>query len=140
MTDKLINDINILCNNCNIITNTLGEAFTKIVDDNIHVIKLPNRKLNDLFILKDNSIISLVNIISNFRTPDNNPIGYLNTKDGEVVIPIFWPTNFIITKKYGIPYRKDYNYLIVDAYLVNNTYQNDIIKHINDIPNYKEWI
>jgi hypothetical protein len=118
-----------LVNNCNHKTKSLSEAYDLI--KKVPIVKISNVPIKSVLTLNGSLF---ANIITNFRTDANIGIGYVETKQGEVIIPPWWPLNHSIYKKYGQPFRKNTT-IMVDAFIVNTEIFNYISK-ITELPNW----
>ena len=135
--NSLVDDITIISNNCKTTADTISETFD-LINDNTHIVKLANKDLEDLvFRRQDGSYGILVDLINNFRDPEGNQLGYVDTDAGTVPIPRFWPTNGVVIKKYGLPHRKGCRTLLVDAYILNSYWNNKINNVIDRLPIYE---
>ena len=133
-----VDTVLILIENCKTIAmGGIGEAMNLISKGN-PIVKIPDLNYNDILIQRKNNCGFLVDIITNFRTNDGNPIGNLKTKMGTIPIPQFWPTNIPIHSKYGHPTVADDTnaIIVVDGYLVSTSLNNLIINNITFLPQF----
>ncbi len=138
--DTLVDVIAIISNNCNVTTESIGEAYNLIENNDTQIVKLPNQLLKDLLLRRlDGSFGILVDTINNFRDLEGKPLGHLDTDQGKVPIPRFWPTNALMTKKYGLPRREGCETLIVDGYVLSSHWNDKVIATIDKLPCYETY-
>ena len=121
-------DILLLIRSCRHNVDSIGKAYSS----DALITKIYSQRLDTVIL---SSGACLVDIVTNFRTIDGKQLGYLETKRGRIPIPQFWPATSLITKEWGIPYRSEYQPIIVDAYVVNEELRK-VILDINKPPMY----
>ncbi len=135
---SVIDDISAIITGCQDNAAYFGEAFTKI-NNSVCIVKVPNQTIEDIIIRRTSGEVSiLADLINNFRTIDGKPLGHLDTKQGKLPIPRFWPTNCTIIDQYGLPYRGGEPDIIVDAYILNNEWEQKLIT-IKTLPAFTSW-
>ena len=125
MTD-IVDDISPAC--VALTATSFGDAFTMILDGNTDIVMVPNQRITDLLIHRsDGGTSILADLVNNFRTLDGRPLGHLDTLQGTIPIPPFWPTNNKIHEKYGLPRRDGHPDLLVDAYVLSDPWYEKLI-------------
>lgn len=131
---ELVEDLKILIDNCRTFAESFGQAFDQL-NDQVHIVKLSNQRLNSLVLKRSNGTSNLVpHIISNFRSENGEPLSYIECNGERIATPMFWPNNLKIAQSFGVPNRSDHANLMVDAYFLSSYWNDKICSIITKLP------